>query len=127
MEEIHLQTTSRDMGYGTVINLLTTKLIEDSVITELEELVLQVIKHAKVPNIVLNFDNVIFLSSSVLRTLIKINTAVAERKGQLRLCSIESKILEVFKITKLDKVFDIRQDVDMAVASIIKLYLRAGD
>jgi anti-sigma B factor antagonist len=118
MEETHAQITSRDVGNGIVISLLTPKLLEEAVIAELEELLMQAIKQANVPNIVLDFEKVDFLSSAVLRVLIKINVAIRERKGRLRLCSVKPKILEVFKITQLNKIFDIRQNVDAAVASL---------
>jgi anti-sigma B factor antagonist len=112
------QITYKNMGNGIVITLLTAQLLEDAEIASLEQSILQTIKHANVVNIVLNFENVSFLSSAVLRVLIKINTAVGERNGKLRLCCIDPKIQEVFKITRLNKVFDIRKDVENAVDSI---------
>ena len=39
-------------------------------------------------------------------------------QGRLSLCSISPEILEVFQITKLNKVFDIRKDVAEAVAAL---------
>lgn len=106
------------MGNGIVITLLTPQLLEDAEITSLEQAILKMIKEANVVNFVLNFENVNFLSSAVLRVLIKVNTAVTERNGKLRLCEIAPKILEVFKITRLNKLFDIRKDVDAAVESL---------
>ena len=106
------------MGNGMVITLLTPQLLEDAEIASLEQSLLQMIKEANIVNFVLNFENVNFLSSAVLRVLIKVNAAVSERQGKLRLCEIAPKILEVFKITRLNKIFDIRADVDAAVESL---------
>jgi anti-sigma B factor antagonist len=112
------QIESKNYGHCIVIKLMTAQLLEDAEIASLEQSLLQLIKVVNVLNIVLNFENVGFLSSAVLRVLIKMNTAIGERKGQLRLCCIDPKILEVFKITRLNKVFDIRKDVDEAVDSL---------
>ena len=70
------------MGNGIVITLLTPQLLEDAEIASLEQSLLQTIKEANIVNFVLNFENVNFLSSAVLRVLIKINTAVTERQWQ---------------------------------------------
>jgi anti-sigma B factor antagonist len=50
--------------------------------------------------------------------LIRLSKKVYERKGQLKLCGINAKIFEIFKITRLDRVFDICRDVDEAVGSL---------
>jgi anti-sigma B factor antagonist len=118
MGAIQSQITSKSMGNGLVITLLTAQLLEEAEIASLEKSLTETIKQANVANIVLNFENVTFLSSAVLRVLIKINTVVSERGGKLRLCSIDPKIFEVFKITRLNKVFDIRRDVEAAVDSL---------
>lgn len=79
---------------------------------------MRLLEEAVATNFVLNFENVKFLSSAVLRVLMKINTGVAKRQGKHRLCCIQPKIMDVFKITRLDKVFDIRRNVDEAVESL---------
>lgn len=106
------------MGNGIVITLLTPQLLEDAEIASLEQSILKTIQQANIVNFVLNFENVNFLSSAVLRVLIKVNAAVSERQGKLRLCEIAPKIFEVFKITRLNKIFDIRKDVEDAVDSL---------
>ena len=63
----------------------------------------------------LDFGNVRFLSSAVLGLLIRISKRVYEQDGRLRLCSINPKIYEVFKITRLTKTFDIYKDVESAI------------
>ena len=112
------QIVTKNMGNGIVITLLTPQLLEDAEIASLEQSILQTINQANIVNFVLNFENVNFLSSAVLRVLIKVNTVITERHGKLRLCEIAPKILEVFKITRLNKLFDIRNDVEAAVDSL---------
>ena len=58
-------------------------------------------------NLLLNFENVDYLSSAVLTELLRVNKAIEGVKGKLRLCSLSKVILEVFQITNLDKMFNI--------------------
>ncbi len=66
---------------------------------------------------VINFQNVQFMSSSALRTLISLNKKAVSKKVALFLCEINPNILEVFKITKLDSFFKIRKTQLEAIVS----------
>ena len=59
------QIVTKNMGNAIVVTLLTVQLLEDAEIASLEQSLLQIIKQANVVNIVLNFENVNFLSSAV--------------------------------------------------------------
>ena len=67
--------------------------------------------------ILLNFGNVDFMSSAALGKLITLDRKVKAAKGRLKLSNIRPEILEVFQITKLNKVFDIRTDEAEAIAA----------
>lgn len=99
----------------TIITFMDQKILEETQIQALEHSVLPVIEQTQSPTVVLDFVNVRFLSSAVLGLLIRISKKVYQKNGQLRLCSIHPKIFEIFKITRLDKVFDIHQDREEAV------------
>jgi len=66
--------------------------------------------------IVLNFTNVDFLSSAALNKLIMLNTKLKSAGGKMRMCGLKAEIHEVFVITKLTKVFDIKADENDALA-----------
>jgi anti-sigma B factor antagonist len=68
--------------------------------------------------IVLDFTNVEYLSSAALGKLITMDKKVKASGGKLRLCNIRKDIYEVFAITRLNKVFDIRNTQDEAVAGL---------
>jgi len=57
--------------------------------------------------LLLDFSNVEYLSSAALGKLIMLDKKVKAAKGALRLAGIRREILEVFRITKLDKLFKI--------------------
>ena len=66
-------------------------------------------------NLLLNFGNVQYLSSAALGKLINLKKKVASVKGKLKLCCIHTDLLEVFRITRLDQVFEIYGDEQSAL------------
>jgi len=60
-------------------------------------------------HVLLNFEGVDFLSSAALNKLILMDKKVKQVGGVLRLCNLKAEILEVFTITRLTRVFDIRK------------------
>ena len=85
--------------------LADENILEEAEIRTLENDLLGLIEKTDAIKLVINFDNVKFLSSSVLGILIRISKKVFEAGGELRLCCINPKIFEIFKITRLNKVF----------------------
>ena len=57
---------------------------------------------------VLHFGRVTFMSSSALGMLIRLTKKCKKYKIDLKLCNIAPDIRQVFKITGLEKIFDIR-------------------
>ncbi len=66
--------------------------------------------------IVLNFANVEFLSSAALGKLIGFDKRVKQHGAELVLSNIRPEIYEVFAITKLTKLFQIKDDEADALA-----------
>lgn len=105
---------------AAIITFIDEKILEEKDIRTLQDSIMSVIEQAERINLVLDFCNVRFLSSAVLGLLIRISKKVYERDGQLRLCNISPKIYEIFKITRLTKIFDIYPDVESAAESLSK-------
>ena len=106
----------------TVITLTDEKILQAADIIALEKSIMPLIEAKDgAAGIVIDFTNVQFLSSSVLGLLIRISKKIYEQNGQLRLCNINPKIFSIFKITRLDKVFDIYNDFNEAIKSLPKV------
>jgi anti-sigma B factor antagonist len=90
-----------------VATFTSERILEDVDIQALEKTLLPLVDQNHKPLIVLDFSNVKFLTSAVLGLLIRILKKVNEAGGGLRFCGINAKILEIFNITRLDKVFEI--------------------
>jgi anti-sigma B factor antagonist len=67
-----------------------------------------------------DFDKVTYLSSNALGMLIGLNRRVIQRKGHVKLSGINNDVMEIFRITKLDTVFDIYKDAPSAIEAYRK-------
>ena len=111
------ESTAPSDGTATVVAFTESKILDEANITEIGERVNGLIdQHAK-PRLLLDFANVDHLSSAALGMLINANNRIREKNGELRLCDIKKQILEVFAITKLDKLFRIYPDRNAALKS----------
>ncbi len=105
-------------GNATIMSFTDEKILEEKDINALAESITSVIEQAERINLILDFGNVRFLSSAVLGLLIRISKRIYERDGQLRLCNINPKIYEIFKITRLTKTFDIYNSIESATEGL---------
>ena len=113
--KINVQYTNK----ATIIAFTDEKILEEKDINELQQSILSVVDQGQRINLVLDFSNVRFLSSAVLGLLIRVSKKVYEREGQLKLCCISAKLREIFKITRLNRIFDIYKDLESATESLL--------
>jgi len=104
---------------ATIVTFVDEKILEEMDIQALQASVMSVVEEVDRINLILDFCNVQFLSSAVLGLLMRISKKVYEKEGQLKLCNISPRIYEIFKITRLNKIFDICEDVDSAIESLL--------
>jgi anti-anti-sigma factor len=91
--------------------------------TKLEQVgkdLLEMLNATTEERVILNFCNVKFMSSAMLGKLVQVHKKSAEYKVKLKLCSIDPEIRQVFKITRLDKMFDIEPDEAAARKAFMK-------
>ena len=103
---------------ATIVTFVDEKILEEMDVQALQGSIMPVVEEAKRIKLILDFCNVRFLSSTVLGLLLRISKKVYEQDGQLRLCNISPRIYEIFKITRLNKSFDIYEDVKSATDSL---------
>jgi anti-sigma B factor antagonist len=101
----------------TVVHFRDQKIIEDLGIQELGQELFHLVEGENRVKLVLNFSSVDFLSSAALGKLITLDKKVKARDGILKLCNIRPEIYEVFAITRLNRLFDIKEDEADALAA----------
>jgi anti-sigma B factor antagonist len=101
----------------TCIEFVDRNILDEANIQQIGEEINRIIDAEPQPKVLISFDNVDHLSSAALGTLITINNKIRSKDGQLRLANIDKQIYEVFVITKLNKLFQIHETVEQALAS----------
>lgn len=99
------------------VQFLDRNILEEAAIQQIGDEISSLIEAAPNPKLLINFKDVEHLSSAALGTLITINNRIRQKGGQLRLSNIDPQILEVFVITKLNKLFQIHDDAESAATS----------
>ncbi len=101
-----------------VVEFTNNKILDEANIAEIGATLNALIDEVEQPKLVLDFVSVDHLSSAALGMLINANNRIKQRNGQLRLTNIKPQIFEVFRITKLDRLFRIYPSRAEALASI---------
>ena len=113
----HRRIDVSKIGDVTVVKFLDKKILDETNIQELGVELFGLVEQDNRKSILLNFSHVECLSSAALGKLITLDRKVKAAKGRLKMSNIRPEIFEVFQITKLNKVFDIRNDEAEAVAA----------
>ncbi len=103
------------MGDVTVVSFIDSKIVTEEDIQEVGDQLYSLVESEGHRRLLLNFRNVRYLSSAALGKLINLKKKVGVVKGDLKLCCIHPDLLEVFKITRLDQVFQIYDDETVAL------------
>ncbi len=117
MEPIKPRISVHYLDDATIVSFTEEKILDEADINAIQDSIISVIEQAERIKLVLDFGHVKFLSSAVLGLLIRISKKTYEKGGQLKLCSIDPKIYQIFKITRLTKIFDICKDLESALES----------
>ena len=101
----------------TQVEFIDRNILDEANIQQIGEEIAAIVESEAKPKLLISFSNVDHLSSAALGTLITINSKVRGKGGQLRLANIDPQIYEVFVITKLNKLFQIFESSEQAMAS----------
>ena len=108
------------VGEVGVVNFLTSQVLDEMNVQQLGQELNDLVEKQYMVKMVINFSKIKFLSSAVLGKLIALNKKIAAQKGRLAFCDINNDIMEVFRITRLDKLIPIYEDEDKAVKRVLK-------
>lgn len=107
---VHRRLEVTEVNDVTVVRFVDRKILDEASIQELGQELFALVESENRTKLLLNFSKVDFLSSAALGKLIMLDKKIKVRKGKLRLTNIRPEIYEVFAITKLNKLFDIKKD-----------------
>jgi anti-sigma B factor antagonist len=113
-----LSSYSKD-GILTVV-FDDARILDETKLEELSRELMEELNKTTEERVILDFRNVKFMSSSMLGKLVQVHKKAGEFKVKLKLCAIDPEIRQVFKITRLDKLFEIESDEASARAAFMK-------
>ncbi len=99
-----------DIGDIAVVQFVDKKILDEQNIQMIGDDLFRLVDELGRRKILLNFANVEFMSSAALGKLIRLHQRLQQAGGKLVLCCISNTILEIFVITKLDKMLTIVKD-----------------
>ena len=92
---------------GNIITAVFDGRLDTVAAQQIEETVTPLLEHAD-RTIILDCEKMPFISSLGLRIFLKIRKEVAAKGGQMFLRNVNDDVMQVFKMTKLDGVFEIQ-------------------
>ena len=104
-----------EIGGVTVAKFVDKKILDETNIQNIGNQLFALVDEDGRKKIVLDFSIVEYLSSAALGKLITMDKKVKAAKAKLRLCCIKPEIYEVFEITRLNKIFDIKATQEAAL------------
>ncbi len=114
---VHRALEVSEVGDVTVVRFIDRKILDEATIQELGHELFNLVEEENRSKLLLNFSAVEFLSSAALGKLITLDKKVKAHGGKLKLANIRPEIYEVFAITKLNKLFEIKDDEADALAA----------
>lgn len=117
MPEAKSRLVVQSVGDVTAVYFADSRILDETSIKAVSEELIKLADSSFKLKLMIDFTNVEYLSSAVLGKLVAIHKKVMEGKGTMKMCGIRPAILQVFKITKLDKLFDIHADQTAALNS----------
>ncbi len=110
-----LKMTNREVG-GVAVVALDGRIVLGEESNAMREKVKSLLAEGK-KQMVLNMNNITFIDSAGLGTLVAAHHSAKSQGASLRLCHLGSKFQEVLQITKLLTVFEVFDSEAAAVAS----------
>jgi anti-sigma B factor antagonist len=114
----HTYLDLKDVGEVRVVSFKHASILDQVVVDqsgrEFDQVGLEAAGNRK---LLLDFQGVEFISSAMLAKLIQLHKRCKTGKIKLKLCGIAKNPLDVFKVTKLDKLFEIHKDAATALAT----------
>jgi len=110
----HIAVENR--GGVQVVHFAVRKILEELTISEIGDELYQLVDGKSGVKVLLSFQDVEHLSSAALSMLINLSRQVDEVDGDLRMADIAPPIYEVFKITRLNKLFKIHGTAQEALS-----------
>ena len=102
----------------TVVGFASPTILNSYNITEISDQLFDLIDKQGHKLLVMDFSTIIILCSQTLGVLLKMRKKLDEVEGKMVICGIDPGLYRVFKITRLEDLFEFYEDKVAAVDSL---------
>ncbi len=102
-------------GVAVITFLETASMMEGDKVDSLAKELLGVIETKKYKKVLLNLYNAGYMSSAMLAQLVRLHRKMQEIKGKIRLCCLRPPVMDAFKVSQFDRLFEIFADEPSAL------------
>jgi anti-anti-sigma factor len=103
--------TYKNVDGVAVVNFLeTVSMFEGDKVKGVSEELIDLVESKRFTKVLLNLSNAHFVSSAMLAHLVKLHRKIQEAKGKIRLCGLRPVIMDAFKVSHFDRIFEIFPD-----------------
>jgi len=114
MSQFNLQ----QIGDSTVVEFTSPSLMDPLELEQIAQQLYKLVDEQDKKQIVLDFEKVQYLSSQAIGILLAMQKKLsASKKGNLVLCGVGARLMELLRITRLDRVLTIKPSQKEAVRS----------
>lgn len=108
---------SKTEGKVLVVEFEDAKMLDEAVINEVGNELTELVSQCEGKQMLLDFSTITFMSSSMIGKIVFLSKECKSKGVDLRLCSINSNVMEVFSLMNLDKVLSIYGTSEQAMES----------
>lgn len=109
----------QQIGDHTVVDFLSASIIDTPQINEIRDILNHLVVQEDRRLLVLNFERVMFISSQFIGVLLETNTNLMKLPhSKLVLCGVGKELMQLLKITKLDRVLTLKNSEKEAIAGL---------
>lgn len=107
----------QNIGGVVIANFSGTCILDETTIAALSKSLLDLVDQQAQRKIMLDFSGIKFLSSAMLGVLIRLQKRATLIKGRVIIFGLRPELHKIFKITRLDKLFEFYDDERKALSS----------
>jgi len=101
----------KNVNEVAVVSFLeTVSMFDGDKVEEVGKELMDLVVSKRYTKLLLNLSNASFVSSAMLAHLVRLHRKVQESKGKIKLCCLRPVIMDAFKVSSFDKIFEIYPD-----------------
>ncbi|HKM53267.1 MAG TPA: STAS domain-containing protein [Isosphaeraceae bacterium] len=97
-------------GVAVITLLESASIIEGDKVDALTKELFDLLEDKQFTNILLNLFHASYMSSAMLAQFVRLHRKMQNLKGRVRLCCLQPSVMDAFKVSQFDRLFEIFGD-----------------